>query len=366
MESVKIGIVGCGNISGIYLQKSKDFPILSVKACADTILERAVTQAEKYEVQAVSVDQLLADPEIEIVVNLTPPSSHASIALASLKAGKSVYNEKPLAITSQDALLMLQIAEEKNLRVGCAPDTFLGAGLQTCRNAIDIGLIGKPVAATAFMLGRGPEGWHPDPEFFYKTGGGPMFDMGPYYLTALVNLIGPVRRVTGSAQISFPERTIGSEGKRGQKIVVETPTHLVGVLDFEEGCVGTIITSFDVWTHSLPRIEIYGSEGTMRVPDPNTFGGKVEIWRYDRKEWEEVSYTHGYSENTRSLGVADMATAIRSGRAHRANGNLAFHVLDIMHAIIESSKIGQHIQMNSGLKRPTPMPTGYPDGILDE
>jgi predicted dehydrogenase len=366
MEPVRIGVVGCGNISGIYLANSKKFPITEIKACADIQPERAKTQAEKYGIEVFTVDEILNDQEIEIILNLTPPGSHASVAIAALNAGKSVYNEKPLSIFRKDAEKMLRIATEKNLKIGCAPDTFLGAGLQTCRNVIDSGLIGRPIAATAFMLGRGPEGWHPDPEFFYKVGGGPMFDMGPYYLTALIHLIGAVKRVTGSAQISFPERTIGSEVKRGQKIVVETPTHLVGVLDFVQGAVGTIITSFDVWAHSLPRIEIYGTEGSLRVPDPNTFGGKVEIWKPEKREWEEIPYTHGYAENFRGLGLADMATSIRTGRTHRANGNLAYHVLDIMHAIIDGSQNGKHIELNSIVERPSPMVTGLLEGNLEE
>lgn len=365
MASIKVGIIGCGNISGIYLQKGQTFPVLKISACADLEMERAIAQGNKYGVKSCSVSELLEDPEIGIVVNLTPPSAHASIALAALSAGKSVYNEKPLSITRQDALKMLALAQEKSLRVGCAPDTFLGAGLQTCRSVIDSGMIGRPIAATAFFLGRGPEGWHPDPEFFYKVGGGPMFDMGPYYLTALVNLIGPVKRVTGSAQIGIPDRAIGSEPKKGQKILVETPTHLVGVLDFEQGAVGTIVTSFDVWAHSLPRIEIYGSEGTLRVPDPNTFGGEVEIWRPENKEWQKVPHTHGYSENTRSIGIADMAQAILTGRPHRASGALAYHVLDIMHSVIDASKTGHHISLSSGIERPLPFPKGMEAGILD-
>lgn len=366
MDPVKIGIVGSGNISGIYLENAKKFPITEIKACADTIPDRAKVQAEKYGTNAFTVEEILQDHEIEIILNLTPPGSHASIAFAALDAGKSVYNEKPLSIFRKDAEKMLRIAGEKKLKIGCAPDTFMGAGLQTCRDMVDMGMIGKPIAATAFMLGRGPEGWHPDPEFFYKVGGGPMFDMGPYYLTALIHLMGAVKRVTGSAQISFPERIIGSEAKRGEKIVVETPTHLVGVLDFAQGAVGTIITSFDVWAHSLPRIEIYGTEGSLRVPDPNTFGGKVELWKPEKREWEEVPYTHGYAENYRGLGLADMATSIRTGRSHRANGNLAYHVLDIMHSIIDGSQSGKHIMLDSMVDRPASMVTGLQEGILEE
>ena len=260
---------------------------------------------------------------------------------------------------------MLTIAREKGLRVGGAPDTFMGAGIQTCRKLIDDGAIGVPVAATAFMMCHGHEGWHPDPEFYYQIGGGPLFDMGPYYLTALVNLLGPVKRVTGSAQMSFAERVIGSEKKKGQIIQVETPTHLAAVLDFEAGAVGTLITSFDVWAHSMPCIEIYGSEGSLSVPDPNGFGGAVKLWRTSQREWVDVPLLPLRAENSRSLGVADMATAIRSGRPHRASGDLAYHVLDIMHAVHDASRSGQHIQMDSRVDRPAAMALGLPAGILD-
>jgi predicted dehydrogenase len=367
MEKVKVGVVGCGNISSAYLRIAKWFEILDVVACADLIPERAQTQAEAYDVpRACTTEELLADPEIEIVLNLTTPNAHAEVALAALEAGKSVYNEKPLAIRREHAERMLKMAEEKGLRVGGAPDTFLGAGLQTCRRLIDEGAIGFPVAATAFMAGHGHESWHPDPEFYYQVGGGPMFDMGPYYLTALVSMLGPVKRVTGSTRISFPERTITSKPKYGNVIAVEVPTHIVGVLDFTSGAVGTIITSFDVWAHNLPRIEIYGSEGTLSVPDPNTFGGPVKVWKSETEAWEDVELVPGYPENSRSLGLADMAQAIRTGRPHRANGTMAYHVLDIMHAIHDASDADQHVLLSSTCVRPDPLPLDLPTGVLDD
>jgi predicted dehydrogenase len=327
---------------------------------------RAAAKAEEHQVPCVySIDEMMSDPEIDIIVNLTPPGAHAAVGLAALEAGKSVYNEKPLAIFRDEARQMLKIAAEKGLRVGCAPDTFLGAGLQTCRKLIDDGAIGEPVAATAFMLSHGPERWHPDPEFFYKVGGGPMFDMGPYYLTALVSLLGPVRQVTGVTRISFSEREIGSEPKRGQRILVETPTHVSGLLAFESGPIGTIITSFDVWKANVPRIEIYGSEGTLSVPDPNTFGGPVVVWKPDDKEGETIPLLPLRSQNSRSLGVADMAHAAQSGRKHRANGEMAFHVLDIMHTIHDASREGRHVMMDSTCERPAPLPVDLPPNLLD-
>lgn len=360
MNKVKVGIIGCGNISDIYLKNcTQTFDILEVVACADIIHERAEKKAQEYGVpRACSVAELLADPEIEIVLNLTIPKAHAEVCLAALESGKSVYVEKPLAITREDGKKILDTAKSKGLLVGCAPDTFLGGGLQTCRKLIDDGWIGEPVASTAFMVCHGHESWHPDPEFYYQTGGGPMFDMGPYYLTALVSLMGPVKRVTGSARITFPERIITSEPKYGQKIKVEVPTHVAGIMDFTNGAVGTIITSFDIWDSQLPRIEIYGSEGTLIVPDPNTFGGPVYIKRQGAESWSEVPLTHGYSENSRGIGLADMACALRDKRPSRASGELAYHVLEIMHGFHDASVDGKHYELLSTCEKPAALPVG--------
>lgn len=368
MNKVKVGIVGCGNISGIYLKNlSQTFDVTEIAAVADMIPERAQAKAEEYNIpKACTVEELLADEEIKIVVNLTIPKAHAEVCLAALNAGKSVYVEKPLAITREDGQKILAKAKEKGLLVGCAPDTFLGGGLQTCRKLIDDGWIGTPVAATAFMMCHGHESWHPDPEFYYKVGGGPMFDMGPYYLTALVSLMGPVSRVTGSARITFPERTITSAPKYGTIIDVDVPTHIAGVMDFHTGAIGTIITSFDVWAAQLPRIEIYGSQGTLSVPDPNTFGGPVLVRRQGCNEWKEIPFTHGYTENSRGIAVADMAYSLLSGRKNRANGELAYHVLDIMHGFHDSSKEGRHYELGSNCERPAALPLGLSPRELDK
>jgi predicted dehydrogenase len=259
----------------------------------------------------------------------------------------------------------LKVAKEKGLRIGCAPDTFLGAGLQTCRKLIDDGWIGQPLAVSAFMLSAGPEKWHPDPEFFFQPGAGPLFDMGPYYLTALVSLLGPIGRVTGSAQAVRSERTITSQPKFGTALKVNTPSHVAGVLDFEGGVVGTLITSFDAWFHGLPPIEIYGTEGTLALPDPNTFGGPVKVRRAGADNWSEIPLTHNYATNSRGLGVADMAYAIQSGRPHRASGDLAYHILDTMQSILEASTEEKHIRLNSQCNRPAPLPLGLPLGVLD-
>jgi predicted dehydrogenase len=363
----RVGVIGCGNISGIYLRMSKTFKVLHVAALADLDPQRAQRVALEHKIERVlSVDEMLSDPEIDIILNITPPGAHAEIALRALEAGKSVYNEKPLAIRRADARQMLDLAQENGLRVGCAPDTFLGAGHQTCRRLIDEGVIGIPVAATAFMLCPGHESWHPDPEFYYQIGGGPLFDMGPYYLTALINMLGPVKRVTGSTRVTVPERTITSQPKHGTKITVETPTHLASVLDFQSGAIGTLVTSFDVWASTVPGIEIYGSLGTLSVPDPNGFGGPVRLWRSTTREWEDVPLVSGWDENSRSLGLADMAHAILSGRPHRASGDLAFHVLDIIHAVHDASDQAKHIDLTSGVERPDALPSDLPTDRLDD
>jgi len=366
MDKTKIGIVGCGNVSGIYLKASQIFQNIEIVACSDIIMERAKAKAQEFNVpKACTVEEMVTDPEIEIILNLTIPKAHAEIALKALHAGKSVYNEKPIAVTREDGQKILHLAEEKGLRVGGAPDTFLGGGLQTCRKLIDDGWIGEPIAATAFMMCHGHENWHPDPGFFYKVGGGPVFDMGPYYLTALVSLIGPVRRVTGSTRITFPERVITSQPRYGEKIRVDVPTHVVGVMDFADGAIGTIITSFDVWGAQLPYIEIYGTEGSLSLPDPNNFGGPVSILRAGSKEWKEVPLTHGYIGQSRSVGVADMAEAIKTGRPHRANGEMAYHVLDLMHGFHNAASQGKHIELQSTCARPAALPMGLRSGELD-
>ena len=362
--SLKVGVIGCGNISEIYLKNLGGFDDVEVAAVADSDPERARARAQQFGISgALTVETLLAEPDIEIVLNLTIPQAHFEIAMAVLEAGKNVYNEKPLAVAREDARKILNFATERALRVGCAPDTFLGAALQTSRQLIDAGAIGTPVGATAFMISHGHEDWHPDPAFYYQLGGGPMFDMGPYYLTALVTSIGPIRRVTGSAQISFRERTVTSPPKFGSTIRVEVPTHIATVLDFANGAVGTMLMTFDVWRAGLPQMEIYGSEGTLRLPDPNKFGGTVELWRHDAREWRTMPLINDLTANLRGLGIADMARAMRDGRPHRANGELAYHVVDTMHAALDASREERHITLSSTCDRPSPIGVGEFESI---
>jgi len=368
MDKVKVGVIGCGKISGAYFQRLPRFDVLECAACADLDMARAQQSAAEFNLpKSCTVEAMLADPDIDIILNLTIPKAHFPVAKAALEAGKHVYGEKPLTVDRQEGKALLELAAKKSLLLGSAPDTFLGGGIQTCRKLIDDGWIGEPVAATAFMMGHGHESWHPDPEFYYEAGGGPMFDMGPYYLTALVNLMGPVKRVTGSARISFPERTITSEKKYGQRIKVEVPTHVAGVMDFANGAIGTIITSFDVWGANLPCIEIHGSLASLAVPNPNTFGGPVRIRSGHDSEgqWRDVPLSHSYTENWRGIGVADMAMAIRTGRKQRISGELAYHVLDLMHAFHDSSDRGTHIELASMCERPAALPVGLREGTLD-
>jgi predicted dehydrogenase len=358
MALQNIGIVGIGKISGIYLQNLTGMfgKRVRVSAVTDLIHERAAKANEDYHIKHIKdTDELINSPDVDIVLNLTQPLNHYGVALAAVKAGKHVYDEKPLCAEREQALEVLKAAAAGKVRVGGAPDTFLGAGIQTCRKLIDDGWIGKPVSAVAFMLNHGHEHWHPDPEFYYKKAGGPMFDMGPYYLTALVNLLGPIVRVSGSAKEGFKQRTITSEPLNGTVIDVEVPTHIAGILDFASGAVGTIITSFDIYSHTLPWIEIYGTEGTLRVPDPNTFGGPVYVRRFRAEEWSAIPLLKDFPNNSRGLGVTDMAEAIGEGRPHRASGELAYHVLDVMHGIHDASASGQYYNVQSTCVRPEPL-----------
>jgi predicted dehydrogenase len=357
MKKMKVGVIGCGNISPIYLKNiSTIFGNLELAAIADIIPERAKSRAEEYKIpKACTVAELLADPAIDAVLNITIPPAHAEVCSAAIAAGKHVYVEKPLSITLADGERIVAQAKAKGVRIGCAPDTFLGAGIQTCRKLIDDGWIGTPVGATAFMLCGGHESWHPDPAFYYKAGGGPMFDMGPYYLTALLALLGPVARIAGLTKTTWKERTITSAEKFGQKILVEVPTHVSGLLDFASGASATIVTSFDVKGGTKhPPIEIYGSEGTMIVPDPNTFGGPVLVKRKGASEYGEIPLLFPNAENSRGLGLSDMAEGIATGSPHRASGDLALHVLEIMSGIHTAAAEGKTLTTRHQAPSPAP------------
>jgi predicted dehydrogenase len=367
--TTNIGIIGCGNISGIYLKNLPTFRDLNVLAVADLDLERAKAKAKEYNItHALSPDELLKRDDIDAVLNITIPAAHGDVAMQALSSGKHVYNEKPLAVELKDAKAMLELAESKNLRVGCAPDTFLGAGLQTSRDLLDSGNIGQPVHISGFMAYTGPDAWHPDPEFFFKHGAGPLFDMGPYYLTAFVHLLGPIKRVLASAKTTFTERKVGSGPKEGQSIKVETPTHIATLLEFESGALGNLTTSFDMVPGTSPNIELYATKGAMTVPDPNTFGGIGESnavnWRDDRNQWgkdswQQATLARPYGENSRGLGLADMLYAAQENRPHRASGELAYHVLEVMHKVLESAREERPVMIESRVSRPESLAVEY-------
>jgi predicted dehydrogenase len=365
IAKVGIGIIGCGNISDAYLKAIVGFPLLDVRGVADIRPEAAQAAAAKHGLKAQTIDALLDDDSVEIVVNLTIPAVHVEVGLQVLSAGKHVHSEKPLGLTVLDASRLLELAQRKNLRVGCAPDTFLGGGHQTCRALIDGGALGTVVAGTAFFMCPGHERWHPNPTFYYQPGGGPMLDMGPYYITALVNLMGPVARVSGMTSRSRAQRVITSEPLKGQVMDVTVATHVAGTLEFASGAVVSIATSFDVPKHGCKPIELHGTLASLQVPDPNRFGGPIAMAQ-PGQDWADQPTTHGYWDgNFRSIGVADMAHAIRSGRPHRASGELALHALEVMEAFQLSSDSGRHVTIASRPERPAPLPADLVPGQLD-
>ncbi len=364
MQTLKVGLIGVGNIAPAYIEGCAPFDIIEITACADILTDRAQAFAAEHGLAACNVDDLLARDDIDIVVNLTIPQAHAAVSLQIIEAGKHAYSEKALAVTREDGARIIQAAAAAGLRMGCAPDTFLGGGLQSARKAIDDGEIGAPIAATAVFMAHGPESWHPNPGIFYQQGAGPLFDMGPYYLTALVHLMGPVARVSASARMTFPERIATSEALMGQRLPVEVNTHVAGTLEFASGAIASVITSFDVWGHHLPMLEIHGEDASMSVGDPNFFHGKNHILKGGTRDWVEIPHSHTINIG-RGAGVADMAYAIQSGRKHRVSGELAFHVLDIMCALEESAAQGRRIELGSTVEQPTALPAGLADGALD-
>jgi predicted dehydrogenase len=365
MRKVGVGIIGCGTISTAYLQAAKRFPILDIKAVADMRTAVAEQRGAEFDLPALRVDQLLRRDDIEIVINLTVPLAHTDVSLAVLNAGKHVHSEKPLGVNLAEARKVMELAAEKNLRVGCAPDTFLGGGHQTARKLIDDGAIGTPVAGSAFFMCPGHERWHPAPGFYYLRGGGPMLDMGPYYITDLVQLLGPVASIMGSTARPKSERLVTSQPMNGTLVPVEVSTHVAGTLEFESGAVVSIAMSFDVPKHKHTPIEIYGEAGSILVPDPNRFGGEVQVAKTGG-EWELVPLTHGHFEGEfRSIGAADMATAIVTDRPHRASGALAFHVLEVMEAFQISADEGRRVKIESRVDRPAAMPAGRETGQID-
>lgn len=368
MNRVKIGVLGAGAISGIYFKNlTSVFTEVEVAAVCDLFTEKAKEAAEEYKIPKVyeTMEEMLADEEIEIILNLTRPNEHYRTTKAALLAGKHVYSEKPLAAAYAEGAELVELAKEKGLMLGGAPDTFLGAGIQTCRKLIDDGFIGDVIGAQAQMVCHGHESWHPAPEFYYQAGGGPMMDMGPYYITALVNLVGRVKGVSGMCGKSFSQRVITSEPKRGTVVDVEVPTHTAGLLQFENGAIGTVLTTFDVYYDKSACLEIYGTKGTLRVPDPNTFGGSVSLLRPEDGSFKEIPLLFDYADNSRGLGVADMAKALRTKREFRADAEQTLHVLEILTAFEKSSQEGRYLELSSPYHRKNAMENLPVTGVLD-
>ncbi|MHA7146659.1 Gfo/Idh/MocA family protein [Arthrobacter sp. TmT3-37] len=361
-EPLNVGIIGCGAIVAQYLKTLPSLGSVNLKAVADLDPGRAQAVADSQEgVRALTVDELLADPGIDTVLNLTIPAAHAEVAARAIAAGKNVYGEKPLAANTTEAREVLALAEAAGVRVGCAPDTVLGTGIQTARHAIDDGLIGRPISATATMVTPGHERWHPNPDFYYVPGGGPLLDMGPYYVTALVTLLGPVTSVIGAASHTREQRTIGGGPRAGQTVPVTIDTHVTGVLVHESGALSTLVMSFDAVQTRSSNIEIHGERASMTVPDPNYFDGEVSVCALENRGndreigWEVLPASAGYIGAGRGYGLADMALT-PPGEQHRANGELAYHVLDVMESLLQSAADGIAVRVRSTVERPREVP----------
>lgn len=359
---LNVGIIGCGNISPTYMELPHLFADICVIACADANPDAARQRAEEYDLQALSVSQLLASPDIDIVVNLTVPTSHYQVSQSILDAGKHVYTEKPFALSVAEGQELIDRAAQNGVRIGSAPDTFLGGSHQQARHLIDSGAIGKVVTGSAHIMSRGMEHWHPDPDFFFRPGAGPVFDLGPYYITNLVQLIGPVRRIMAMSSIPFANRTITSQPRFGEKIPVETPTTIHSLLEFECGALITLSASWDVWHHGHNPMELYGAEGSLLVPDPNYFGGDTQLYeRATERELADFGHPFGIANleegnvpraNYRAAGLADMARSIRDATPHRCSAETALHVVDVMASILKSGETGQPVNLSTSCNRP--------------
>lgn len=364
MRSLGIGLVGCGVISDAYLSRAEQFPFINMIACSDINETASKEKADKYRLEAMTVEALLADDRIDVVLNLTTPQHHVNVNLAALNAGKHAYCEKPLGTSLAEAEKLLEATSRTGLRIGCAPDTFLGGAHQTARRIIDSGAIGDSVAGTGFMMVPGHERWHPNPDFYYQDGGGPLMDMGPYYITSLINMLGPVSSVYGTAKITRPTRTIGSGPREGETVAVDVATHISAILSFANGASITLVTSFDVHKHDHSPIEIYGSKGSMIVADPNNFDGDILV-SIGSGDWSKAEQTHLYGDgNYRVIGLADMAEAIVKDHSHRASLDLSLHVLEIMESILVSADTGQTIALKHQCKQALPLHSTLPAGQL--
>ncbi|MDA1096474.1 MAG: Gfo/Idh/MocA family oxidoreductase [Chloroflexi bacterium] len=371
-ETIGVGVVGCGHVSEQYFEGFQRMPLLDVIGCFDIDESMALRQSEQYAPLRVfrTIEDLLSCDEIQIVLNITPPKAHATVTRMALEGGKHVYSEKPLAPTLEEAQDLVDLATQRGLRLACAPDTILGSGLQTTRKLLDDGWIGEPVGVGAYFLSHGIEHFHPSPASFYAVGAGPLLDVGPYYLSAMVNLLGPVARVSALSRTTFPMRTAKSKFSTGSVIAVETPTYISASLEFESGIIGTLVATFDVWATRLPFIELYGTEGTISSPDPDSWTGEPEIRRYGAEEgamldlqrdvrWAKIPPSHP-TDATRGIGVEDLAASLLTGQPHRASAVVALHVLDIALSIGRAAREGRTVDVSSTCDRPAPLTTGIP------
>jgi predicted dehydrogenase len=385
MKPYKIGVIGIGDISDVYINNLKNYNLVEIVACAGRDLAKAQKKAAEHRIAKAYANgfDLIADPEIEIILNLTTPMAHFELNQAALLAGKHVYTEKPLSATFAESKLLVELAESKGLYIGSAPDTFLGGRQQTCRELIDNGTIGEIVGASAFVVSHGHEWFHPNPGFFYEVGGGPLLDIGPYYMTALLSLLGPIKTCAGMAHKTFDQRTIETAPHRGETINVAVDTHITGTFEFASGAIATIIASFDVWDSELPRLEIYGTKGTICLRDidpiggPNLFGGEVWLRTRDNYRWKGlprqeplpdwtiVPVNHPFTEdshrkNSRGIGLVDMAYAIRDQRPEKASGRMALHQIEAMEGLIRSAHEKKYYTMTTTFDRPALMPIDFP------
>jgi len=362
-RTLGVGIVGCGNISTTYFSLAPLFRGIAVKACADIVPAAATAAANKHRVRAETVDGLLAADDIDIVVNLTIPAAHYEISRRALDAGKHVYSEKPFVLAIKDGLDLKKRAARNRLRIGSAPDTFLGGAHQLGRDLIDTGKLGKITGGACFVMSHGMEHWHPNPDFFFQPGAGPILDVGPYYITNLIQLIGPVKRVVSLTATPQKYRTITNGPRHGERVPVGTPTTIHAVLEFDNAAVVTLAASWDVWSHGHAPIELYGEAGTLFLPDPNFFGGDVRFTQGAKPVNKAVKWKHpfavpnqerpnGMVANYRTAGLADMALAILSGRPHRCSLDMALHAIDVLTGILRSGETGRFVAMQTSCERP--------------
>ena len=388
MAKIRVGVIGIGDISRVYLNNLKKYDAVEVVACASRGLEKAQRKAAEYGIPKAyaSAAELIADPDIDVVLNLTTPQTHFEYNLAALQAGKHVYTEKPLAMTYAEGQQLVALAKEKGLMLGCAPDTFLGGRLQNIRELIDSGKLGRIVGGGAYFIGHGHEFHHPAPAYFYQKGAGPLYDMGPYYITALLSLLGPVKRVCAMATRAADTRTVPSGHSKGQILPVEVDTHINAILEFACGSIVTLTCSFDVWDSEMPRMELYGTEGTVLIDEkdpisgPNLFGGETLIRTPDQYRWADPERrpenvetpwpvspnahpfnSISHAENPRGIGLVDMVYALHNNRAPRASGEMALHSLEVMECILRSSAEHKFCELESTFQTPAPLPLDFPD-----